>query len=429
MFPPIPLPETAEIFTGLALSTGFALRSLLPAWWRTTAVRRAFAATVLVGLFGFVLWGSAPLFGAWGLSSQGVGLAWLVVFVLASLAVTLPIAAVVRVGLVGIGRIVGARQSRATPAASLPPSRVSPVAPAVPVASPAPVAPPTSSPVLARRVLLEGTAAALPLFAVGQSLRGFVGADDAPKMPVVRMRFADLPRELEGLRILHLSDLHLGVSFHVDDLERLLERARAARPHLVLLTGDLADDPREIPPALRAIAELGAPLGAFASIGNHEYLHDIRRTRPLFDKSPVPLLLDEGTTLRVGNARLYLAGADDPVYLAGTEAFLTRSFDRAAKDAPTDAFRLLLSHRPEGFLPASARGFHLTLSGHTHGGQIGLAGKSVFERLERPAWLKYAWGSYARGPSRLYTTSGFGHWFPFRLACPTEVPLVVLERQ
>jgi uncharacterized protein len=64
--------------------------------------------------------------------------------------------------------------------------------------------------------------------------------------------------------------------------------------------------------------------------------------------------------------------------------------------------------------------------GHTHGGQIGLFGRSAFEALAPELHL---WGTYARGESRLYTTSGFGHWFPFRLGCPTEAPILELVRE
>lgn len=106
------------------------------------------------------------------------------------------------------------------------------------------------------------------------------------------------------------------------------------------------------------------------------------------------------------------------------------SIQSSIEDAPPDAdFRLLLCHRPEGHGPAADAGYDLTLSGHTHGGQVGLLGRSIFETL-RPGigW----WGSYVKKkkdgrPSRLYTTSGFGHWFPFRFGCPTEMPIVVLE--
>jgi predicted MPP superfamily phosphohydrolase len=92
-----------------------------------------------------------------------------------------------------------------------------------------------------------------------------------------------------------------------------------------------------------------------------------------------------------------------------------------ASHAPRNAFRVLLCHQPRGFVAAAAHDFHLTLSGHTHGGQVGLLGASALEGT-------FLWGSYARGQSRLYTTSGFGHGFPFRLGCPTEAPLIVLAR-
>jgi predicted MPP superfamily phosphohydrolase len=208
-----------------------------------------------------------------------------------------------------------------------------------------------------------------------------------------------------------------------------------------VLTGDLADDPALIPGALELVKRAGARYGALASLGNHEYLHGIEVTRPKYEASPIPLLVSAGRTLSIGRARLFVGGSDDPVHMGGDIAWMLRpSIERAASHAPANAdFRLLLCHRPEGHGPAADNGFDLTLSGHTHGGQIGLFGRSLMEKL-RPGtgW----WGTYARprptlasarrtllgtSPSRLYTTSGFGHWFPFRVGCPTEMPIVVLS--
>lgn len=166
-------------------------------------------------------------------------------------------------------------------------------------------------------------------------------------------------------------------------------------------------------------------LGVYACLGNHEYLHDITISRPIYERSQVPLLVGSGVTLHVGAARLFLAGADDPIYQGNGPAFFEKTIGRCAAMAGASDFKLLLCHRPEGFVPASKHGFDLTLSGHTHGGQVGLFGRSVFERLIPE---QFPWGPYRRGKSRLYTTSGFGHWFPFRLGCPTEAPLIVLTR-
>jgi uncharacterized protein len=282
---------------------------------------------------------------------------------------------------------------------------------------------------VSRRALMRFGGASLPAVAAMTGASGFVTARMAPRLPVVTMRFPDLHPDIEGLRILQLSDLHLGAYLGLDDLDAGLEAAFAAhRPDLVVLTGDLADDVSLIAPALERIAKHAEKtrLGAFACLGNHEYLHGIEVTRPLFEASRVPLLRRNGRSLRVGRAKLFIGGADDPVHMSGDIAWMVSGWIREAAAharGPQD-FRLLLSHRPEGLTPASESGFDLVLSGHTHGGQAGLFGRSVFDFLDRKGlW----WGRYAKGRTQLYTTSGMGHWFPFRVGCPTEMPLIVLS--
>jgi hypothetical protein len=280
---------------------------------------------------------------------------------------------------------------------------------------------------ISRRAILGAATAAAPAVALGAGISGFVTASKPPETPRVRFVWDDLPSELDGLRILHLSDLHLGVERTVEDVEALFETLKHDAPDLVVFTGDVAEDVRLLQPALAAAVRFNPRLGVFASLGNHEYLHDIDATvRAYRRQRDVPLLCDEGTLIRSGRAQIWLAGANDPVYTNRDPIpFLRESIDSALADAPPDAFRMLLCHRPEGFVPAAERRVDLVLSGHTHGGQIGFNGKSAFE----PIWHDhYLWGPYARGRSRLYTTSGFGHWFPFRLGCPTEAPLIELAR-
>ena len=165
--------------------------------------------------------------------------------------------------------------------------------------------------------------------------------------------------------------------------------------------------------------------GVFAAPGNHEYLHDIRVTRPIYEQSAIPLLVDRGVTLPVGRARLYIAGADDPIYRGDEASFLDGAVTRAAAGAPADAFRLLLCHRPEGFVPAAARGFHLTLSGHTHGGQC----KPPF--LPPPLLpvrnRRYTAGQFDLGDGRkLYINRGVGHLLRVRFNVRPEVTVFTL---
>jgi predicted MPP superfamily phosphohydrolase len=289
-----------------------------------------------------------------------------------------------------------------------------------------PVSSPAAEATLSRRRLISAATGMVPAAAVGTALRGFADGMADVSCPVLRLDVPSLPPGLNGLTLLHLSDLHLGAARDLHDLEHLLARVDVSgrRPDLVVLTGDVADDLRQLGPALALVHGFGARLGAVACLGNHEYLRDIRRSRPIYERSHIPLLVDRGVLVEAGMTALYVAGIDDPVALhQDIRPALRRSVERAVREAPAGVFSLLLAHRPEAFDAAHDARVSLTLSGHTHGGQIGFNGKSAFE----PLWPDgYLWGAYRRGDSRLYTTSGFGNWFPFRLGCPAEAPLLEL---
>lgn len=389
MWPVFPPSQVGPIVLGMIASVAFSIFVAQPQWGRTRAVR------VLAGIFvawfalGFATWTFGP-------PERGAGIVYSGILVLAPAAFIMPIAALMNRGAM---RVVasGSNEKRIT-----------------------------------RRALIHTATAAIPAIAAAPGAIGLSNAKRAPTMPVVRQRFTDLHPDLDGLKILHLSDLHLGSYMQLADLESALAIAKEKhRPDLIVLTGDLADDPALIPAALRMVTAANARYGAIASLGNHEYLNGIEVTRPHYEKSPVPLLVGSGRVVRIGNATLFIGGSDDPVHMGGDIAWMvTGSIESSMNDAPPNAdFKLLLCHRPEGHGPAADVGYDLTLSGHTHGGQIGLLGRSIFETLKPGiGW----WGSYVKKkkdgrPSRLYTTSGFGHWFPFRFGCPTEMPIVVLE--
>jgi predicted MPP superfamily phosphohydrolase len=252
-----------------------------------------------------------------------------------------------------------------------------------------------------------------------------MSGNDTTQIVEIPLAFRDLPPALHGLRILHLSDLHLGAGRTSADLKALLDSLRPDPPDLIVLTGDVADQLQELEAALQLVTAFAPRLGVYAALGNHEYLNDIEQTLPTYQRSSVRLLVNETAHIPIGDATLFLAGVDDPVFFGPARPFYERTIAACAASAPANGFRLLLCHRPEGFESAAKHGFHLTLSGHTHGGQVGLFGRSAFEVL---FGVPYLWGQYRRGESRLYTTSGFGHWFPFRLNCPAEAPVITLKR-
>ncbi len=277
-----------------------------------------------------------------------------------------------------------------------------------------------------RRDFLKAAAAAVPLITIAGSVSGVTKSFGEVNVYKRKMLIENLPPDFEGLKILHISDPHLRHYVTLDDLEQVCTDAAAFSPDLTLVTGDVADDLRQLSDALRMINDLKAPLGTFACLGNHEYYRGIEEVHRIYDKSPVPLMVDEAVIVNVKNSRLMIGATDDPVRFGSKHYDFYRScIDYILARRSMGDFSILMAHRPDALDYASETKFNLILSGHTHGGQIGLMGRSVFEGV----WPdRYLWGEYSRGKTKLYTSSGVGHWFPFRLGCPREAPVLELHR-
>jgi len=278
-----------------------------------------------------------------------------------------------------------------------------------------------------RRSFLKAAAAAVPIITVVGSVSGVTRSFVDVKVFKREMLIDNLPPDFEGLKILQISDPHLRHYVTLDDLEQVCDTASQFSPDMVLATGDIADDLKQLPDALNMLNDLNAPLGVFACLGNHEYYRGIDEVHRIFDKSAVPLLEDEAVTLSVKNSKLLVGGTDDPVSFGSRhQEFYQRSIDFILAKHDIGDFSVLMAHRPDALDYAAEKKFNLVLSGHTHGGQIGIFGRSVFEGV----WPdRYLWGEYSRGKTKLYTSSGMGHWFPFRLGCPREAIIFELHRR
>jgi predicted MPP superfamily phosphohydrolase len=277
-----------------------------------------------------------------------------------------------------------------------------------------------------RRNFIKNSAAVIPGLALTSQLTGVAGSYGGIRVPVLRLPVTNLPEKLRGLKIAHLSDSHLGIYKHLDDLERAVEKIKSRAPDLVLYTGDISDNLDILAEANRIVAELNPPFGIFASAGNHEYYRGIGRVISIFEKSPYPLLLERGVAMEINGVPVYIGGANDPVHLRGVDRdFLQKTVEKTIIGAPADAFKILMSHRPQGLDPASDFNIDVVLAGHTHGGQVGIGHRSLFESL----WPEmYLWGIYRKKNTTLYTSGGMGHWLPFRLGCPAEAPILILDK-
>lgn len=278
-----------------------------------------------------------------------------------------------------------------------------------------------------RRKIIKAAAAALPLLAVGTTGSGLASSFQPVYIRKVPLYFDNLPDELDGFKILHLSDMHLGIYFQLSDLENMVENALEEKPDIFLITGDVSDDLRILPDALKIINQLNTPHHGYISLGNHEYYRGIKESIQKFVAGPIPLLINNGENIRIGRSNLFIGGADDPVTLrSDITPFLKRTVEMTMQSASSESFNILMSHRPKTLDVVENQKIDLILSGHTHGGQVGFNGRSLFEGMIEKE--PYMWGKYKKDNTQLYTSAGMGHWFPFRFNCPPEAPLIILKK-
>lgn len=244
-----------------------------------------------------------------------------------------------------------------------------------------------------------------------------------PGVRTVQVPIAHLPDDLEGLRIVQLSDLHVGPTLKRAFVERIVATANGLRPDLIALTGDVADG---FPPALRhdvaPLAALRAPLGKYFVTGNHEYYWDAAGWVRELERLGFSALVNAHRLLRRGAARLLVAGVTD---LSASGQVTGHASDPAAAvaGAPASDVRVLLAHQPKSAFAARGVGFDLQLSGHTHGGQY--FPFNLLVRLFQP----FVAGLHRLEAMWLYVSRGTGYWGPpLRLGAPAEITLIQLTR-
>jgi predicted MPP superfamily phosphohydrolase len=232
----------------------------------------------------------------------------------------------------------------------------------------------------------------------------------------------ELPVAHEGLRIAHLSDIHVDPFTGLDIVERAVTAVAALEPDLVALTGDFITSRVEaIVDLAPLLGRLRPPLGVFASFGNHDARHHPRRIRRALEAHGVTVLVNEGVAIDVRGEPLYIAGLDSG-WFGATDV------KRALAAHPVGAPAITLVHEPDLIDgPAYDDRVVLQLSGHSHGGQIRLPGigAPLLPRLGR----RYVRGVHRVGTTWLYTSRGLGMvGLPLRFRCPAEVAEITLVR-
>lgn len=262
---------------------------------------------------------------------------------------------------------------------------------------------------------------------VGGLAYGYTRGQQQIQITRLTLPLATWPEAWHGLKLLHLSDLHIGANLSLAAFRDYIDRANTLEPDLVFLTGDLLDaNPTYIPTFFPVLHELKARYGVFACLGNHDiYAGTQAVAAGLATHTHITLLRDRTAQVAIKGFPLHLVGLDDrgKDWARGLDTLPLLS--RLLATIPPGEPCILLSHRPDLFPQAASAGVALTLSGHTHGGQIALPGAQG--RFNLACFItRFARGLYERSGRFLYVNRGLGvTGQKVRLFTPREIALLV----
>jgi predicted MPP superfamily phosphohydrolase len=240
----------------------------------------------------------------------------------------------------------------------------------------------------------------------------------------IDLALPSLPRELDGLRIALVSDLHVGTFTNGQTVKRIVEETSRLDADLILLPGDLINSAlADLSDGLDAVSNMQSRHGTYLCVGNHDLFEDgqefVRRV-----KARVPLLVNESRIIPIRGQRIQLLGLP---WHHEEERIANSVWQMAGQIAP-EAFPILLAHHPHAFDAAAAAGIPLTVSGHTHGGQLMLSESVGFG----PLMYRYWSGLYrklAHNGASLIVSNGVGNWFPVRVRAPAEIIHLTLSHR
>jgi predicted MPP superfamily phosphohydrolase len=275
--------------------------------------------------------------------------------------------------------------------------------------------------------LLKAAAIELALLAVGGSSYGFLVEPGQIKIESVRLKLGRLTQAFHGIRIVQISDIHMGGWMNAGRFQQVIDLVLAQNPDVLLLTGDFligrkfdSGSEQDLQDLIKILSPLTSSIPSFAVLGNHDYWTNPEAVREMLKVSGIVELTNSIFTLTRGNDHLHLCGVDD-VWEGDVR------LDIVLNQLPNNDAAILLAHEPD-FADASAatNRFDLQVSGHSHGGQVVIpfVGPPILPYLGS----KYPSGLYHIGNMIQYTNRGVGTGrVPIRINCPPEITLFTLE--
>ncbi|MEI7408942.1 metallophosphoesterase [Pectobacterium aroidearum] len=277
----------------------------------------------------------------------------------------------------------------------------------------------------AGNVLLNNMAqrGGIAVVAMGLAAIGVWEAVRVPEVRTVEVKLKQLPPELDGFRLVQLTDLHASRLLQRPWIATVVAQTNALKPDLTVITGDLADGTVSARHEdMEPLRNLTAPHGVFAIVGNHEYYVEYTQWVQRLNALGLRLLLNEHVSIGRDNATFVLAGITDRTAADFQQPLPDTG--AALNGVSPDSAVVLLSHRPTGAKENSRAGADLQLSGHTHGGQV--LGMHWVTQLANEGYVS---GSYDVDGMHLYVSNGAGLWngFPIRLGKRAEITQFILR--
>ncbi len=248
------------------------------------------------------------------------------------------------------------------------------------------------------------------------------------EVSAVEIPIRNLPESFQGFTIALASDIHSSVFMEKEMMQKYADVINNMNADLIALPGDFVNSTLdEVYPCAEAFSSLKAPHGIYGVLGNHDYFtRQVEKVAQEINACGIKLLRNERLTLTKNGQSLHLLGIND----TGNKNVAASYVDEAIHGITDTAPKILLSHRPYFFKSFAVKNIDLTLSGHTHGGQVVFL--KLGENTIAPARMvsPYVAGVYTSGLSSMYVSRGLGTvGIPIRLNCPPELTKITLVRE
>lgn len=267
--------------------------------------------------------------------------------------------------------------------------------------------------------------------AVGLSAYSFIGAAagtaNEGEFEIIRktITIPNLPEKFKGFTIGMMSDIHSSVFMNKEDMSGYVRSMNELKTDMIVVTGDFVNSKtEEVYPFAEAFSELRAEHGVYGCLGNHDFFtKNVELVAKKIDECGVRLLRNDAVKIQKDGTFFNLVGVDDIGRNVDPADYMNKALAFAKNDQP----KILLCHKPYYFQQAKDLGIDLTLSGHTHGGQV-VFGVVDSTRISLATLAsKYISGLYTLGSSNLYVNNGIGFTgLPVRINCPAELTVITL---